>query len=106
MLYACDQRFDVTENLENFCELNKANKALVFIHTVRRLWNAEGVVLGQARTHLGCGIEVLDGWKMIKQRSRFSIGPVRYTLGAFDIQTEQSQPWPRHHGTSLLFDCI
>ena len=24
MLYACDQRFDVTENLKNFCELNKA----------------------------------------------------------------------------------
>jgi len=24
MLYACDQRFDVTGNLENFCELNKA----------------------------------------------------------------------------------
>ena len=24
MLHACDQRFDVTENLENFCELNKA----------------------------------------------------------------------------------
>jgi len=24
MLQACDQRFDVTENLENFCELNKA----------------------------------------------------------------------------------
>ena len=24
MLYACDQRFDVTKNLENFCELNKA----------------------------------------------------------------------------------
>ena len=22
MLYACDQRFDVTGNLENFCELN------------------------------------------------------------------------------------
>jgi len=28
MLHACDQRFDVTRNLENFCELNKAqNKA-------------------------------------------------------------------------------
>ena len=25
MLYACDQKFDVTENLENFCELNKAS---------------------------------------------------------------------------------
>ena len=25
MLYACDQRFDVTENLENFCQLNKAS---------------------------------------------------------------------------------
>ena len=24
MLHACDQRFDVTGNLENFCELNKA----------------------------------------------------------------------------------
>jgi len=24
MLHACDQRFDVTENLKNFCELNKA----------------------------------------------------------------------------------
>ena len=24
MLQACDQRFDVTENLEKFCELNKA----------------------------------------------------------------------------------
>ena len=24
MLHVCDQRFDVTENLENFCELNKA----------------------------------------------------------------------------------
>ena len=24
MLHACNQRFDVTENLENFCELNKA----------------------------------------------------------------------------------
>ena len=24
MLHACDQRFDVTENLENFYELNKA----------------------------------------------------------------------------------
>ena len=24
MLYACDQRFDVTKNLENFCKLNKA----------------------------------------------------------------------------------
>jgi len=24
MLYAYDQRFDVTGNLENFCELNKA----------------------------------------------------------------------------------
>jgi len=23
-LHACNQRFDVTENLENFCELNKA----------------------------------------------------------------------------------
>jgi hypothetical protein len=25
MLHACDQRFDVTGNLENFCELNKAS---------------------------------------------------------------------------------
>jgi len=25
MLHACDQKFDVTENLENFCELNKAS---------------------------------------------------------------------------------
>ena len=24
MLYECDQRFDVMENFENFCELNKA----------------------------------------------------------------------------------
>jgi len=24
MLHTCDQRFDVTENLENFCELDKA----------------------------------------------------------------------------------
>ena len=24
MLHACNQRFDVTENLEKFCELNKA----------------------------------------------------------------------------------
>ena len=24
MLHAYDQRFDMTENLENFCELNKA----------------------------------------------------------------------------------
>ena len=24
MLHTCDQRFDVTGNLENFCELNKA----------------------------------------------------------------------------------
>ena len=24
MLHAYDQRFDVTENLENFCKLNKA----------------------------------------------------------------------------------
>jgi len=24
MLHACDQRFDVTGNFENFCELNKA----------------------------------------------------------------------------------
>ena len=24
MLHACDQRFDVTGNLENFCKLNKA----------------------------------------------------------------------------------
>jgi len=24
MLHACDQRFDVTGNLKNFCELNKA----------------------------------------------------------------------------------
>ena len=24
MLHACDQRFNVTGNLENFCELNKA----------------------------------------------------------------------------------
>jgi len=24
MLHACDQRFDVTENLENFYELNEA----------------------------------------------------------------------------------
>ena len=28
MLHACDQRFDVTENLENFCELNKALRNL------------------------------------------------------------------------------
>ena len=27
MLHACDQRFDVTENFENFYELNKVNKA-------------------------------------------------------------------------------
>jgi len=26
--YACDQRFDVTGNLENFCELNKALEAV------------------------------------------------------------------------------
>ena len=26
MLHACDQRFDVMGNLENFCELNKALK--------------------------------------------------------------------------------
>ena len=25
MLYACDQRFDVMENLENFYEVNKAS---------------------------------------------------------------------------------
>ena len=24
MLHACDQKFDMTENLKNFCELNKA----------------------------------------------------------------------------------
>jgi len=24
MLHACDQKFDVTGNLENFCKLNKA----------------------------------------------------------------------------------
>jgi len=27
MLHAYDQRFDVTENLENFCELNEALRA-------------------------------------------------------------------------------
>ena len=30
MLHACDQRFDVTENLKNFCELNKS---LVIVYT-------------------------------------------------------------------------
>ncbi|KAG0520891.1 hypothetical protein BDA96_08G113600 [Sorghum bicolor] len=30
MLHACDQRFDVTGNLENFCELNKA---LIYLHS-------------------------------------------------------------------------
>jgi len=25
MLHVCDQRFDVTENLEIFCQLNKAS---------------------------------------------------------------------------------
>ena len=28
MLHAYDQRFDVTENLKNFCELNKAKQDL------------------------------------------------------------------------------
>ena len=28
MLHACDQKFDVTENLENFCKLNKVSALL------------------------------------------------------------------------------
>ena len=31
MHHACDQRFDVTENLENFCKLNKAS----LVHDLR-----------------------------------------------------------------------
>ena len=32
MLYACDQRFDVRRNLENFCEIKKAQyKFLAFL---------------------------------------------------------------------------
>ena len=30
MLHACHQRFDVTGNLENFCELNKARTCCQF----------------------------------------------------------------------------
>ena len=30
MFHACDQRFDVMENLENFCELNKARYGKVY----------------------------------------------------------------------------
>jgi hypothetical protein len=36
MLYACDQKFDVTGNLENFCELNKA-MCVVHVSSARRI---------------------------------------------------------------------
>jgi len=42
MLHACDQRFDVIGNLENFCELNKAEKASVCGET----WHAWTAVAG------------------------------------------------------------
>ena len=30
MLHACDQIFDVTRNLENFCELNKRQYVTIY----------------------------------------------------------------------------
>ena len=37
MLHVCDQRFDLTENLEIFFELNKALVSKKFIHPVESL---------------------------------------------------------------------
>ena len=51
MLHACDQRFDVTGNLENFCELNKS-----LINKADRRWTIQG----STRMH-ACSCPDADG---------------------------------------------
>ena len=57
MLHACDQRFDVTENFENFLELNKAK--------VVQCWDS----LEQLTTHMQ---QQVKKDRSIRRRSQWS----------------------------------